>query len=67
MDDGTRRSKTVRVAHRDQGGRSEAKAALEFFQTECRQTASLSPDAAVWTPSALMDDGISVAERGLAK
>jgi len=61
--DGTRPSNTVLVAHRDQGGRGEAKAALGAWVAETRQAAKLTPYASSWTLGALMDDYMASRER----
>ena len=56
LEDGARASKTVRVAHRDQGGRGTAKEALEAFQREVAERSVVAPTRqATWTLRELMD------------
>ena len=54
--DGSRRSRTIRTVNKNQGGRSEAKKALEAFEAEVASSALVQPvDPATWTLRELMD------------
>ena len=51
--DGATRSKTVRIKHRDHGGRGEAEAALRAFEAELE---TVENQGTTWTVTTLLDD-----------